>query len=107
MPVTVMGLVLPFACAVVTPVALQTAAYVVIADPPFDAGAVKAMLACALPAVAAPMLGAPGTVAGVTFALADAAELPRAFVAITLHTYVVPFVRPVTEIGLAVPVPVA
>ena len=31
-------------------------------DPPLELGAVKAMLALALPAVAAPMVGAPGTV---------------------------------------------
>jgi hypothetical protein len=32
-------------------------------DPPLEVGAVKAMLALALPAVAKPMVGAPGTVA--------------------------------------------
>ena len=31
-------------------------------EPPLELGAVKAMLALALPAVAAPMVGAPGTV---------------------------------------------
>jgi hypothetical protein len=31
-------------------------------DPPLEVGAVKAMLALALPAVAKPMVGAPGTV---------------------------------------------
>lgn len=78
-----------------------------IAEPPFDAGAVKAMLAWPLPAVAAPIVGASGAVAGVTLALADAAELPRAFVAITLQAYCVPLVSPLMAIGLAVPVPVA
>ena len=34
-----------------------------MADPPLELGAVKAMLALALPAVAAPMVGTPGTVA--------------------------------------------
>ena len=106
MPVTVMGLVVPLAWAVVAPVAVQTAAYVVIAEPPFDAGAVNAICACVFPAVAAPIVGAPGIVAGVTVALADAVELPRAFVAITLHEYCVPFVSPVTVSGLAVPVAV-
>jgi hypothetical protein len=33
----------------------------VIADPPFEAGAVKATDTLALPAVAVPMVGAPGT----------------------------------------------
>ena len=35
-----------------------------IAEPPLDAGAVKVTLACAFPAVAAPMVGAPGTCGG-------------------------------------------
>jgi hypothetical protein len=106
-PVTVIGLVAPFAWATAPLVGVQTAAYVVIGEPPFDAGAVKAMLAWPLPAVAVPIVGAPGAVAGVTLALAEAAELPRAFVAITLQAYCVPFVRPLTAIGLEVPEPVA
>jgi hypothetical protein len=43
-----------------------------MAAPPLEAGAVKAMLALALPAVAAPMVGAPGTVVVVVEVL----ELP-------------------------------
>ena len=35
----------------------------VIAPPPLLPGAVKVMLACALPAVAVPMVGAPATTA--------------------------------------------
>ena len=34
-----------------------------MAEPPLLAGAVKVTLACALPAVAVPMVGAPGTTA--------------------------------------------
>ena len=34
-----------------------------IVAPPFEAGAVNVMLACALPATAAPIVGAPGTTA--------------------------------------------
>jgi hypothetical protein len=57
----------------------------VIAEPPFDAGAVKVTLACALPAVAVPMVAAPGTVAGVTeFEAAEAAPVPVVFVAVTV-----------------------
>lgn len=86
---------------------MQTAAYVVMAEPPSEAGGVKAMLAWPLPGVAAPMVGAPGGPAGVTFAVAEATELPRALVATTLHAYVVPFVRLLTVIGLVVAVAVA
>ena len=82
----------------------------VITDPPLFAGAVKATVALALPAAAAPMVGAPGTVAaapGVTlFDAADAGPVPIALVAVTVNVYAVPLVRPVTEIGLAVPVAV-
>jgi hypothetical protein len=50
-------------------------------------GAVKAMLALALPAVAAPMVGAPGTViaAGVTDTALEATLLPLAFFALTVQ----------------------
>ena len=34
-----------------------------IVEPPFEAGAVKVTVACALPAVAVPIVGAPGTTA--------------------------------------------
>ena len=64
-----------------------------------EAGAVNVTVACAFPAVAVPMVGAPGTVAGVT--LLDAAEagpVPTALVAVTVNVYAVPFARPVTVI---------
>ena len=56
-------------------------------DPPLELGAVKAMLALALPAVAAPMVGAPGTVvvAGVTDTAPEATLLPMALVAFTVQ----------------------
>jgi hypothetical protein len=70
-------------------------------------GAVKATDACPLPGVAVPMVGASGTVAGITlFDATDAAPTPALFVAVTLKLYVVPLVSPVTVIGLPVPVPV-
>ena len=73
--------------------------YVVTAEPPLDAGAVNATVADVDPAAAtAPMVGAPGTVAGVTGAeAADAAEVPPAFVAVAVNVYAVPLVRPVTS----------
>ena len=68
------------------------------ADPPLSAGAVQVTEACALPAVAVPIVGAPGTVAGVTELLADDAALvvPAPLVAVTVKVYAVPLVRPVT-----------
>ena len=71
-----------------------------IAEPPFPAGALNVTVACAFPAIAMPMTGAPGTVAGVTALEAeDAGPLPTALVAITVKVYDVPLVRPVTVMG--------
>jgi hypothetical protein len=79
----------------------------VIADPPFDTGAVKATEASVLPGVATGEVGAPGTVAGVTAEdVSEAAPSPTALVAMTVKVYAVPFVRPETMIGEAEPVPV-
>ena len=58
-----------------------------IAAPPLELGAVKLMVAWPLPAVAVPMVGAPGTVTvvavGVTETLADALPVPALLVALT------------------------
>jgi hypothetical protein len=59
-PETVIGLDVPVP--VIAAPAVQLAVYPVIVAPPFDDGAVKAMLALAFPAVAVPIVGAPGTV---------------------------------------------
>ena len=71
------------------PVALdapQVARYDVMGEPPFDAGGVKAIVTCPLPGVVEPIVGAPGTVAGVTlFEGADASPVPIAFVAVTVN----------------------
>jgi len=77
----------------------EVAVYLVIAEPPLDAGAVNATVTDVDPAAAtAPIPGAPGTVAGVTGADgADAAEVPPAFVAAAVNMYAVPFDRPVTS----------
>jgi hypothetical protein len=84
---------------------LEVTVYPVIADPPLLAGAVNATEAWAFPFVAVPIVGAPGTVEGVTeFEAALGKLLPVAFVAITVKVYAVPLVSPVTIIGLAVPV---
>jgi len=77
----------------------EVAVYVVIAEPPLDAGMVNATVADVDPdAVTVPMVGAPGTVTGVTGVDgADAADVPPAFVAAAVNVYVVPFVRPLTS----------
>src|SRR5512141_387476 len=49
----------------VPPAGLEVTVYPVMALPPLLAGAVKVTVACALPAVAVPMVGALGTVRGV------------------------------------------
>ena len=77
-----------------------------MAEPPVELGAVKATLACALPEVTFPMVGAPGAARGITEAPAEATPVPAELVAVTVQEYVLPLVRPVTTIGLAVPVPV-
>jgi hypothetical protein len=58
----------------------------VIAEPPFDDGAVKATVAAVDPAtVTAPIVGAPGGLNVVTEAEAlDETEVPAAFVAVTV-----------------------
>jgi hypothetical protein len=71
------------------------------------AGGVNATLALAFAAVAVPIVGAPGTVAGVTeFDAPEAAPVPALFVAVTVKVYPVPFASPLTVIGDALPVPV-
>ena len=52
-----------------------------IAEPPLLAGAVKEIVACALPGVAVPMVGAPGTVALITIEKLCVA-VPALFVAV-------------------------
>ena len=62
-PVTVSGLVVPVAD---KPPGLESTVYNVIGWPPFDAGGVKVTVACPVPAVAVPIVGASGTGAGIT-----------------------------------------
>ncbi len=65
---------------------------------PLDAGVVHATVTdVELAIVAVPIVGAPGTVAGVTEADAvDKPDVPAEFVAVVLNVYAVPFVNPVT-----------
>jgi len=81
--------------------------YSVTVLPPLSAGGSNDTVACPLPLTAVTFVGACGTVAGVTSADAvDAAETPTALVAVTVNVYAVPFVNPVTVIGLLEPVAV-
>ena len=59
-PVTVIGLEPPLT---VIPPGLEITVYTVIPNPPSELGAVNVTEACVLPAVAVPMVGAPGGVA--------------------------------------------
>ena len=81
-PVTTSGEDPPVA---VNPPVLEVTVYEVIAEPPFETGAVNVTVACPLPAVAVPIVGAPGTVAGTTELLvAEEVLVPIAFVAVTV-----------------------
>jgi hypothetical protein len=82
-PLTVIGELVPLALNV--PPAMHVTAYDVIGEPP-SAGALNAIVISALPAMAEPMIGASGTVIGVTlFDGADAGLVPTAFVAVTVN----------------------
>ena len=71
-----------------------------MAAPPVFPGAENVMVASPLPAVAVPIVGASGTVAGTTELLVpDELLVPIAFVAVTVNVYVVPFDNPVSVIG--------
>ena len=83
------------------PDGIDVTVYPVMAEPPSLAGAVKFTVAVVLPAVAVPIVGAPGGPVGVT--LLDAAEagpVPMPLVAVTVKVYAVALVRPVTLIEL-------
>jgi hypothetical protein len=72
-----------------------------------DEDPVKLTIARALPLTALTLVGASGTVAGVTeFEADEGTELPTAFVATTVKLYAVPFVNPVAVIDVPVPVQV-
>ena len=63
----------------------EVTVYPVMALPPSEAGTVKATLAWALPAVATGLVGAPGTILGITAPDAtEATEFPAALVATTV-----------------------
>jgi hypothetical protein len=72
----------------------------VIGEPPLLDGAAKVTVAWPLLAVAVPIVGAPGTVAGIIeFEVEEDMLVPALFVAVTVNVYVTPFVKPVIVIG--------
>jgi hypothetical protein len=78
-----------------------------MAEPPSLRGAENVIVASPFPRVAVPIIGAPGTAAGVTELLVPDEELvPTTLVAVTVKVYDTPLVNPVTVIGEAPPVPV-
>ena len=83
-PVTLIGLAAPVAVRVAPP-PVQDTVYPVIGEPPSEAGAVKAIEALPLPAVAVPMVGAPGAPRGVALTADDAAPAPAELVAATVQ----------------------
>jgi hypothetical protein len=98
-PVTVIGLLEPVA---VTPPGEDVTVY---DDAPADA--VNDTTADALPGAALTFVGADGTASGVTAVDAlDAEDVPVPFVAVIVNVYAVPLVKPLTVIGLDVPVAV-
>ena len=104
---TVTGLAVPVLVTAADVPVTHDAVYLLMVAPPLDAGTVNATAAWAAPAVAAPMVGAPGTVTlatGVTVAALEATLLPALLVAVTLQEYKLPLLRPVTTIGLELPV---
>ena len=102
-PLTVMGEAAPDP-APATPAFDDThaALYPVIALPPSN-GATNDTVTCAFAGESVGGAGALGTVLGTATADAgDNAPVPFAFVAVTVHVYDFPFVRPLTTVGDAV-----
>jgi len=71
----------------------------VIGEPPLDVGAVKLTVACALPAVAVPMVGAPGAVGRDTVTLKVVLAVLPALSIATHVTGVVPKGNVVPDAG--------
>jgi hypothetical protein len=75
----------------------------VIADPPFDAGALNEMAPEVDVVETELMVGAPGVVIGVTaLVVLDHVPVPSEFTAATRNTYDVPLVKPVTVTAVLV-----
>ena len=75
--------------------------------PPLFIGGVNVTVAWPSPATADTLVGAFGTVAGVTeFDALEAVLVPAEFVAVTVNVYAVPFESPVTMSGDEPPVAV-
>ncbi|PUE38656.1 hypothetical protein B9Z50_16485 [Limnohabitans sp. Bal53] len=87
-PETVIGLLEDVPVTAVAEPVTQEAVYAVMFAPPLEDGSENAMLAWLLPAVAAPIVGAPGTDAaasGVTMTDPEADPVPTLLVAVTVQ----------------------
>jgi hypothetical protein len=74
-----------------------------VSGAPPSEGSVNATLSVPFPAVTELMIGASGTVRGVTAELgSDGSDAPMALSARTRNTYAVPFVRPLTIAAVVV-----
>jgi hypothetical protein len=104
-PATVSGGRTPFALPDAPPSPdRQVAVYPVTLLPPLF-GPPNETLTCAFPATTPGRPGAPGTVLGTTAGeAADCTPVPFALVALTVHVYDFPFVRPPTTSGDPAPV---
>jgi hypothetical protein len=83
----------------VAPAGEEVTEYPVMADPPLEVGAVNVTVAVpdAL-LVAVNVVGAPGTVAGVTAKEeVEASDVETPLLAVTANVYAVPLVKPVQE----------
>ena len=81
-PDTIIGL--PAPAPLIAP-GFDVTVYSVMADPPLLAGGVKFTVTCPFPPITDPIVGAPGTVTGVTEADGeDAAPAPTVFEAVTV-----------------------
>ena len=78
-----------------------------IAEPPLLEGAVHVSDTCVLPADPDTLVGAPGTVRGVTELEVPVAPVPEAFVALTRNVYAVPLTKLVTVALAVIDVPSA
>jgi hypothetical protein len=104
-PVTTRGLLDPVA---VAPPGEAVTVYPVMAAPPVLDGAVKLTDTWPSPRTPLTLVGAPGTVAGVTAEdAALAGPVPTALVAVAVNVYAVPLLSPVTTSGLLDPVAAA
>jgi hypothetical protein len=104
-PVTVIGEPVPVSVPAAPPSSEVQLAEKLVIVLPLSVPGVNATETDVLPRVTLEIVGASGAAAGTTLADADEGALvPIALVAVTVHVYVLPLVRLLTEIGDVTPV---